>query len=252
VLIDNTSPDQIVSFFREPHPLASESDRDQVREALKRVTSLELLLAEDAHGILYLEGPTDFDLLKAWAGVLDHPLKLWFAGLPFWHNNQGRNPKEARAHFFSLKAIRPKLKAALLLDGDNRTLLDREISADGLTILRWDRYEAKSYLLHPKSLERFLTAEKGPLFALPAMNYLRDQLPPAFFHAPLEPSPFLRAEPASKTLLPELLVKAGVSITKNDYFLLAEKMKKEEIPFEVQEKLDAIHALVFGNRGASQ
>lgn len=45
-----------------------------------------------------------------------------------------------RTHFFSLKAIRPELKAALLLDGDNRRLPDREISADGLTILRWDRY----------------------------------------------------------------------------------------------------------------
>jgi len=161
VLIDSTSPEQIVSFYREPHPLASDSDRDQVREALKRVTSLELLSAENAKGILYLEGTTDFDLLKAWASVLDHPLKQWFSGLPFWHNNQGRSPKEARAHFFALKAIQPELKAALLLDGDNRNLPDREIAADGLTILRWERYEAESYLMHPASLERFLDAEKG-------------------------------------------------------------------------------------------
>lgn len=244
VLIDTTSPSQIVSFYREPHPLASESDRDQVREALKRVTSLELLLAESAAGILYLEGTTDFDLLKAWAGVLDHPLKEWFASLPFWHNNQGRSPKEARAHFFALKAIRPALQAALLLDGDNRNLPDREITADGLTILRWDRYEAESYLLHPASLERFLEAEKGPLFAKPALDYLRDQLPPAFFHAPLETSPVLRAEPASKTLLPEILSRAGVSLAKSDYYLIAQQMQRSEMPAEVEAKLNAIHALV--------
>lgn len=244
VLIDNTSPNQIVSFYSEPHPLVSESDRDQVREALKRVTALELLLAENAKGILYLEGTTDFDLLKAWAEVLDHPLKEWFGKLPFWQNNQGRNPKEARAHFFSLKAIRPPLKAVLLLDGDNRNSPDRELTADGLTILRWERYEAESYLLHPESIERFLSAEKGPLFARPGMDYLREQLPPAFFHAPLEASPFLRAEPASKTLLPELLAKADVPISKSDYFLLAQQMKPTELPREVWDKLTAIQELV--------
>ena len=245
VLIDNTSPSQIVSFYRKPHPLASKTDRDQVREALKRITSLDLLLAENAKGVLYFEGTTDFDLLKAWAEVLDHPLKGWFGGLPFWHNNQGRNPQEARSHFFSLKAIRPDLQAALLLDGDNRNLPDREISADALTILRWDRYEAESYLLHPDSLARFLVGERGPLFAQPALDYLREQLPPAFFHAPLDASPFLRAEPASKTLLPEVLERAGVSISKSDYFLIAQQMKHEEIPQEVTDKLDAIQGIVY-------
>ena len=248
VLIDSTSPEQIVSFYREPHPLASERDRDQVREALKRVTSLELLLAEDARGILYLEGTTDFDLLKAWAEVLNHPLKDWFNALPFWHNNQGRNPKEARAHFFSLKAVRPDLTAALLLDGDNRNLPDRELAGEGLTILRWERYEAESYLLHPASLQRFLEAETGPLFAKPAMDYLHEQLPPAFFNAPLEASAFLRAEPASKTLLPELLTRADVSIAKSDYFLIARQMKPAEIPIEVTDKLNAIQQLVGGRQ----
>jgi hypothetical protein len=241
VLIDNTSPEQIVSFYREPHPLATECDRNQVREALKRITSLELLLAEDAKGILYLEGTTDFDLLKEWATVLGHPLKQWFSRLPFWHNIHGSSPKEARAHFFALKAIQPKLKAALLLDGDNKNVPDHEIKTDGLTILRWERYEAESYLLHPESLERFLTKEKEPLFAKLAMDYLREQLPPAFFNSPLEASAFLRAEPASKTLLPNLLAKAEVFVSKSDYFLLARYMKREEVPPEVEDKLNVIY-----------
>lgn len=244
VLIDNTSPSQIVSFYDKPHSLASVADRDQVREALKRVTSLELLLAESASGILYLEGTTDFDLLKAWAEVLDHPLKEWFSNLPFWQNNQGRNPKEARAHFFALKAIRPNLRATFLLDGDNRNLPDREIGADGLEILRWERYEAESYLIHPASLQRFLEAERGGLFAKPALDYLHDQLPPAFFHSPLETSNFLRSEPASKTLLPELLKHAGLNLPKNEFFILARQMRKEELPQEIWDKLDAIRGIV--------
>ena len=67
---------------------------------------MDLLLAEGANGILYVEGETDFNLLKAWAKVLDHPLhKNWFEKKPFWHSNQGCNPKESRAHFFALRAI---------------------------------------------------------------------------------------------------------------------------------------------------
>lgn len=245
VLIDNTGPDQIVSFYREPHALTSEHDRDQVREALKRVTSLELLLAEISKGILYLEGTTDFDLLQAWADALKHPLADWFKSQPFWHNNQGRNPKEARAHFFSLKAIRPDLKAVLLLDGDDRSMPDRELSADGLAILRWDRYEAESYLLHPKSLERFLAAEKGELFVPPAaLSYLREQLPPAVFKNPLDSNSFLRAEPASKTLLPEFFQHADYKLAKSEYYLIAQQMKADEIPQEVSDKLNEIHTLI--------
>jgi hypothetical protein len=244
VLIDNTDPDQIVSFYRKPHPLATEKDRDQMREALKRITSLELLLAENSKGILYVEGTTDINLLKAWAEVVKHPLLSWFNSQPFWHNNQGRSPKEARAHFFSLKAIRPDLHAILLLDGDNRNMPERELAADGLTILRWDRYEAESYLLHPESLERFLTNEKTELFAGAAMTYLREQLPPAFFNKPLETSPVLRAEPASKTILPELLKRADCLLSKSDYFLIARQMKPNEIPQEVLDKLTAIQTVV--------
>ncbi|MFZ4396037.1 MAG: ATP-dependent nuclease [Kiritimatiellia bacterium] len=246
VLIDTTNPSQIVSFYREPHPLATESDRDQVREALKRATSLELLLAESARGIVYLEGNTDFDLLKAWAEVLDHPLKGWFKSLPFWHNNQGRNPKEARDHYFSLKAVRPDLRAVLILDGDNRAMPDRGSSVDSFTILRWERYESESYLLHPTALERFIVARKGELFANAALSYLREQIPPAFFKDPLQTSAFLRAEPVSKTLLPELLKKADLinEITKNDYFLMARAMEPSEVPAEVTEKLNAIQAIV--------
>lgn len=248
VLIDTTSPQQILSFYGSPHQLASETDRDQVREALKRVSALEMLLAEDMPGILYLEGNTDFDLLQAWANVLDHPLNEWFKSRPFWVKIRGRSPKEAKAHFFALKAVRPQISAVLLLDGDNRQMPDREITSEGLDVLRWERYEAESYLLHPRSIERFITREKGELFASRALAYLRDQMPPAFFKAPLETSRFLHAEPASKTLLPELFKQADLSITKSEYFLLAQQMQREEIPQEIWEKLTDLQGVVSPNQ----
>lgn len=241
VLIESTSPHSILSFYREPHKLSENTERDSLREALKRVTTFDLLAAEDAKGVLYVEDVTDFELLKAWAMVLEHPLCDWFEGTPFWQNNRGRSPKEARAHFFAMRSVADNLKGLLLLDGDNRQLPDHEVEGDNLTILRWKRYEVESYLLHPDALQRFLEREVGGLMSIQGMDYLRQQMPPAFFENPLAISPVLQAEPASKKLLPEVLQRAGASTRKSEYFLIAKQMLPSELPDEISQKLGQIH-----------
>ena len=244
VILDNTSPNEIISFYARPHKLVSDTERDQVREALKRISATDILLAEASPGVLYLEGETDFNLLQAWSRVLDHVLwKDWFAKHPFWHSNHGRNPKEAGAHFFALRAIKPGIKGFLLLDGDNRNLKDQELRADGLMISRWDRYEAESYLLHPEALKRYLSLDS--LFAQPALDYLSDELPPAVMRDPLGEHDYLNITRASKTILPEFLARAGLKLKKNDYYLIAEQMLPDEVPLEVKLKLDSI-ANAFG------
>lgn len=240
VLIDNTSPDSIVSFFKDPHRLVSDVEREQVTEALKRVTAMDILLAERSAGILYVEGETDFNLLNAWARILNHPLKNWFLENPFWHSNQGRDPSEARGHFFALRAIKPEMRAAPLLDGDNRGLSEHELRADGLHILRWERYEAESYLVHPQALLRYVEQHSLPLFMDSAAAYLRDQLPPAVFRSPLQQHDYLATTPASKTLLPEFFKAADIQIGKKEYYLVAEQMHEDEIAPEIRQKLDAI------------
>lgn len=240
VLIENTSPDLILSFFRDPHRLLGDVEREQVREALKRITAMDLLQAERSPGILYVEGETDFNLLSAWARVLDHPLQAWFSENPFWHSNQGRNPQEARGHFFALRAIKPHMRAVLLLDGDNRRLPEHEVGADGLQVLRWERYEAESYLIHPRALLGYAESRVGPLFCAPAEQYLRDQLPPPVFRDPLQPHDYLTSIPASKTLLPEFFKVAGISISKREYYLVAQQMRADEVASEIRDKLDGI------------
>lgn len=241
VIVDSTSPSQILSFYQKPHRLISDSQRDQVREALKRITAMDILLAEPSPGILYVEGETDFNLLKAWARVLGHILAdNWFDHYPFWHNNQGRNPKEARAHFFAIRAVKSDIQGYLLLDGDNRGLPDRELGADGLTIGRWGRYEAESYLLHPTALLRYIERENGPLFADPARSYMEDELPRAVLRDPLGENDYLTRTPASKTILPGILEAGQVSLKKNEYYLIAEQMLPDEISQDVKSKLDEI------------
>ncbi len=139
---------------------------------------------------------------------------------------------------------------ALLLDGDNRGLPEHEVRADGLVVLRWERYESESYLVHPEALLRFVRS-RLPLFPGQAERYLRDQLPPAVYREPLQTTDFLRATPASKTLLPGLFDAAGLQVGKKEFYLVAEQMTPEEVPSEVKEKLDAIHqalGLVEGER----
>ncbi len=237
VLVENTAPEQIISFFDRPHQLVADIEREQLREALKRLTNLDLLLAEQSPGVLYVEGETDFNLLREFAHVLRHPTYAFFNKNPFWHSNHGRNPREARAHFFALKATRPKIKGVLLLDGDNRQLPERELATEGLTILRWQRYEIENYLIHPAVLGRFLQTIDQTLVDK-GQSYLQKQLPPAIYEEPLADHDYLTATPASKKLLPQFFEAAGLFVPKNEYYQIARQMMAEEIPHEVKEKLD--------------
>lgn len=245
VLIDSTSPDRIVSFLDHPHKLVDDTQRDQVREALKRVTSLDMLLAEQSPGILYAEGETDLNLLREWAIVLQHPTRNFFSKKPLFHSNQGSHPRESRSHYFALKAVKPIIKGVLILDRDNRDLLSHEVSAEGLTIIRWNRYEAENYLINPNALVRFVRGVNPDLFtsasAEKGLEYLRQHIPPAIFENPSIDDDYFRYTPSSKTLLPGFFEAAGLPLTKNEYYQIAAQMEPQEIPIEVKEKLDAIY-----------
>ena len=248
VLIENTSPDQVISFYRDPHKLLSDIERDQVREALKRLSSLDILLAEQSNGVLYLEGESDYDLLREWSKILNHPLSELFKEI-CWHPIRGRNPRNAKAHLFAVRAIKPDANGILLLDGDDRNLPDREVTTDGLTIIRWTRYESENYLIHPRLLERFVRGPNPDLFSdirsNNAMQFLRDTLPPSVLREPTGIHDYLNATPASKTILPGLFSAAEIQIRKNEYYQIASQMNRDEIAMEVTEKLDIIHRTLF-------
>lgn len=242
IILEDTGAEQILSFYGDPHRLHVESQRDQVREALKRLSSLDILSAESGHNILYVEGEEDFKILAEFCRILSHPMNFFFSE-PFFHAIHGRDAREARAHFFALRAIRRDISGVLLLDGDNRNLTDHEVAAEDLTILRWRRYEIESYLLHPDALLRFVGGGPGPdIFSASRRTagekYLKDNLPPSALSHPLEDTDYLLATPASKTLLPDFLSKADFLLTKKDYYQIAASMRKEEIHPEIKEKLD--------------
>lgn len=241
VILEDTGPEQILSFYGSPHRLQVQTHRDQVREALKRLSSFDILSAESGENILYLEDESDFKILVEFARTIRHPMKDFFDA-PFFYPLHGRDAREAKAHFFGLKAISPDIRGVLLLDGDNRNLPEHEIAAEKLLILRWKRYEIENYLLHPEALLRFVERPEPNLFSVgpraAGEEYLKNNLPPAAFSAPLSDLDYLVVTPASKSLLPAFLEKAKIILSKKDYYQIAAIMKQEEIHPEVKDKLD--------------
>jgi len=243
IILEDTGAEQILSFYGPPHRLKVDTHRDQVREALKRLSSLDLLSAENDRNILYVEDESDFKILAEFARILAHDIRRFMA-TPFVCPIHGRDAREARAHFFGLKAIRPLVKGVLLLDGDNRNLPERDISADNLTILRWKRYEIENYLLHPQALLRFVEGPEPDLLSHARRkngeDFLKENFPPPALKDPLKDSDYLVATAASKSILPDFLKKTETPLLKKNFFQLAAQMKPEEIHPEVKSKLDAM------------
>ena len=245
VIIDNTPPEKIISFYDRPHLLIHDAERAQVREALKLLSPMDALQA-NGKKVLYVEDNSDFSILRAWARILKHPLAKWFSNPesnPFYYPIKGNSPKIAKNHFFALQAIESNISGVLLLDGDNRDVDDHDISADGLKIIRWNRYEIENYLVHPTLIKRFLEQKNvNPLFVIMAEKEMKNILPPVVVQSPLDDHEYLQSTKASKNILPKIFSAAGLTMGKQEYYMLAEEMEQGEIHHEVKERLDDILA----------
>ena len=241
VILDSTEPERVLGFFgRAPRPLADKTERDRLREALKRITTTDLLLGQEVEAVLYVESEADERMLREWAHILDHPAQRFFER-PCVHVLGGRNLNEAKAHFFAMRAVCPDLRALCLLDGDNRKEPDMEMQQAGLLVLRWRRYEIENYLLHPEAIKRFRFAD------FPLMHSRVDD--EFWRHVPSGTDLFgdhvsLVRIKASDEFLAPLFEKLGSSTPKRELYLLASAMKQDEIHPEIREKLDSISSLL--------
>lgn len=234
-ILDATEATQVLAFFGDrpgSRRLLQKSQRDQVREALKRVTTMDLLLAQETGGILYLEGQTDEKILRAWAKCLQHPAQRLFER-PHVRPLGGRKLSDAKEHLFAMRAAYPDLRAVCLLDGDAKGQRERE--EKGVTVLYWERYEIENYLLHPEAVKRFIN--------FPLHNPEVDQ---EFFKLVPQGTDWLgnhvalESVRASEKFLVPLLEKLNQETPKRDLYMLAEAMLPEEIHPEVAQKLDRI------------
>ncbi len=244
VLIDSTNPKNIISFFGEhPRNLSKLQERKTLQRAMKQLSSLDLLKVEQSGGkVLWVEGKSDFDILRAWAEVLKHPVRKWFNDLNiYWCNMKGKRPKEAQDHFKALQAVFPTMRGFVLIDSDNEP--DKTYGFDSnvkdIIMKKWSRYEIENYLVHSTTLKRFLKSH-SPEHGDKAIQKLRDIMPPVSFEDPINDSiGYLKNMKGSDILRP-VFEAAKYRINKEEYNHIAKDMKPEEIHPDVGEMLDVI------------
>ncbi len=105
--------------------------------------------------ILYVEGPQDRAILKAWAYRLLPSMgrRLFGASVILG----GRRPKRAVDHFRSAGGLDAGLVGVCVLDRDNENQpLLADSGAPGLELFTWGRRHIESYLLVPAAIQRTL------------------------------------------------------------------------------------------------
>lgn len=144
--------------------------KQDIRNSLKHFGADNYVKARERGYVLYVEGGTDIDMLRALAERLDHPAAhLWDERINSFYvqdNYPGKNTDSElerveggfgitpREHFNGLRNLLPALKGLAILDNDGRG--DRKALDDGaLNISYWKRYEAENYFVTPQVLRRY-------------------------------------------------------------------------------------------------
>jgi ABC-type cobalamin/Fe3+-siderophores transport system ATPase subunit len=141
--------------------LAAKAD---IRNALKHYGAEHYVKARERGYVLYVEGSTDVDMLRALAERTGHPVaKIWDERINAYYVRdnfptasleselervEGGFGVTPKVHFFSLRGLLPQLRGAAILDNDGK---DRVGSDEGgLNITYWRRYEAENYFVTPE------------------------------------------------------------------------------------------------------
>lgn len=225
---------------------AGDGSASFAEQAVEHLDPEDIALAPAASGILYVEGRTDIEILRAWAERLDHPA-LRFLERPFWKQCALGRRFGPPQHYRLLRGLLSSdLPGVVLRDGDGKT--HRESGRrNGLRRLFWRRYEIENYLLHPQAVARFVTVEEPTVAEETADGFLRDQLLPPVYRSPLKDHEYHRRM-KGKTVLSNAFAQMERPPSQGEYWRIAAVMTPEEIHPEVVEKLDAI-AEWFGLTG---
>lgn len=135
----------------------------EVRNALKHYGTEHYVKALERGYVLYVEGGTDVDILRALAERIRHPVaEAWDEQINAYYvqdNYPGVTTESElerveggfgitpRNHFHGLRDLLPKLRGLAILDNDGRGRTD--MVENGLTISYWRRYETENYFITP-------------------------------------------------------------------------------------------------------
>ena len=246
VLNEAADRDVVIAFVGKPHRI---DDRgSQVLKSLKEIGFDHYYLAEETGWVLYLEGSTDFAILKAFAETLMHMEAIDALARPFVHYVQNQ-PNKVNDHFWALKYAKDDLTGLAIFDRLDRTLPDNM----GTVALQWKKRELENYLCMEEVLLAYAKHDlPDDLFGraeearrLNAMKESISEVASALKTLKrLEIwSPDIKAtDEFLDPLFDKYFEKLGLTnlLRKSDYHILARLVPKDKIDPEIIEKLDAI------------
>ena len=104
--------------------------------------------------VLYVEGPRDRDILRAWGRRVLPPLARDIARAAVILG--GRQPARAASHFRALLEDAPATRGLCVLDRDGSDGARAPEGPPGLEFFTWGRRHIESYLLVPDAIRRVL------------------------------------------------------------------------------------------------
>jgi hypothetical protein len=164
----------------------------RIKDSLKQFGAEHYIKARERGYVLYVEGGTDVDMLRALAERLGHPVaQRWDERVnSFYVQNNHPNPSldaelerveggfggSPQQHFNRLRNLLPELRGLAILDNDSgnrQSTLD-----DPLKIAYWKRYEAENYFVTPDLLRSYAVSQypTDDLFAQQTQTAVDEEL----------------------------------------------------------------------------
>ena len=145
------------------------AQKSSIKNTLKHFGAEHYVRARERGYVLYVEGGTDLDMLRAFAERIMHRVAAQWDERVNSFYVQDNYPEPSveselerveggfgitpKAHFFQLRGMIPDLKGLAILDNDGRNRTSS--SEGGLRTLYWNRYEAENYFVTPELLRSY-------------------------------------------------------------------------------------------------
>lgn len=248
LLNDAAQKDIVIAFVGKPHRIDNRRS-SQIKQVLKSLNYLgydQYYQAEQTGWVLYLEGSTDLDILRAFASKLGHRAAQALAS-PFVSYVGGNDAANIRNHFYGLREAYPNLAGLAIFDR-----LEKGFKPEALQIIMWRKREIENYLCFPETLLAYARhevqdddrAQQHETIMQTAIEEITNALTTLD-----KPSPWSDDIKASDEFLKPLFSKyydlLGLPnlMRKSNFHVLANFVPIEKIDAEITEKLDKIAAI---------
>lgn len=246
VLKESVETDTVIAFHPAGKPHQINDKGNQLLKSLNSIGFEKFYQADLKKHVIYLEGSTDYNILKQFAIKLNHPVANELENA-FVEYASGNLPQKARDSFYGLKEAIPELKGIAIFDK-----LDKQLQQTDLRETMWNKNEIENYFFKPDALIKFAEGkEEKDLFGAyesdrrkSIMKECINLIIPEIARS--NPNDYYWNEVKASKVLERIFeeyykrLNIPVALSKNKFYEIIEFIPVEEIDSEIKEKLDTI------------